>query len=156
MGARHYGGFYGLDLNSKTVTKLPEPVQDHTLRGITQGKLVFYDNSEVFVYDPAIGQLGEKVTSGLMQERAVRNGIVYFSCFNGITYSCNGSFRVADLEGNTKQIIEKDSPQAETRLAWEIQYSAFTGDVVSSDGKKILVTNYWDTGPKNYYILKLK
>ncbi len=101
-------------------------------------------------------QLSEKVTSGLMQKRAARNGIVYFSCYNGITYSCDGSFRVADFEGNMKPIIEKNSPQAENILAWEIQNSAFSGDVVSSDGKKILLTNYWDTRTKNYYILQLK
>jgi hypothetical protein len=151
-----YGGLYVLDLGSKKVTKLPETVQDYALRGITQGKLVLYDNSNVFIYDADTGQLSEKIVSGLMQERAVSNGIFYFSCFNAMIHSCNGSFRVADLEGNTKQIIEKDSPQAETRLAWEIQNSAFSGDVVSSDGKRILLTNYWDTGTKNYYILKLK
>ncbi len=43
------------------------------------------------------GQLSKKAASGIMQERAVRNGIVYFSCYNGITYSCNGSFRIADF-----------------------------------------------------------
>ena len=151
-----YGGWYSLDLASRNVAMLPESVQDYTIYGITQGKLIFYKASNVSVYDTDTGQLSEKVASGLMQERAVQNGIVYFSCFNGITYYCDGTFRISDLDGNTKQIIDKNSPHAATLLTWEFQHSAFSGDVVSADGKKILLTNYWDTGTKNYYILKLR
>ena len=151
-----YGGLYSLDLVSNNISMLPENVQNYTIYGITQGKLILYKNGDVHVYDTSTGQLTEKVASGLMQERAVRNGIVYFSCFNGTTYYCDGTFRISDLDGNTKYIIDKDSPHIEKILSWEFQYSAFSGDVVSADGTKIILTNYWDTGPKNYYILKLK
>ncbi len=148
-----YGGNYVLDMNTKQVSKMS--VQDYGFIAFDNGKLISNKYGNVYVYDTATGAIKENIGGGAMQQRGAMNGIVYFSCFNRITNYCDGSFRMIDLEGNTKTIITKDTPQAENILSWEYQSSS-SGTQISGDGKKIIMTNFHSTGTKNYYVLNLK
>ncbi len=151
-----YGGYYAFNINTKQVSKLHEKVQEYGIIALDNGKLFSNRYSNVYYYDANTNTFQENIGGSVMQQRGVKNGIIYSSCYNGISYSCDGSFRIMDLQGNKKTIITKDTPQATNKLSWEYQFGGYSGSQISGDGKKVILTNFYKTGTKNYYVLNLK
>jgi len=151
-----FGGYRYLDLNTNNVVKLGENGQTGEIKAIVEGELIYAVSGAGYVYNVDTDTMSERIENGIMPMRGAKNGLVYFGG--------DGRFSIANVEGIKKDIITEESKATVGIYEWEGHGQSFSGDVVSLDGKTILVKDIWYElfwtkeveGPLNFHVIRLK
>ncbi len=147
--------YFTLDLDDYSVDIFPEELDAYGLEAVDENSLILSEGSTLFSYDletKEINTIGSY--SGMPRNRGAVNGLVYIGCDQGQMY-CTSGLEVSDFEGNKKRLIEED--YEEPILAWPSQSQFFAGQLISDDGKTVLMQKFDKySGTMDYFVVNLE